>query len=108
MKITLKKDMDKERKAARAHLDELFAPRIEAALGPKAALYAVKYAAALAGCGGWSTPLVPHAAEAAIIIEKHHEMHKGLALIEAERQALQAEIDSADNCIQLQAILQRV
>ncbi|WP_435657954.1 hypothetical protein [Brucella pituitosa] len=108
MKIALKKDMAKERIVARAHLDNHFAIRIRAAIGLKGELYAVKYSAALAVSNGHASPLITSPAEADVVIQKNHEMQNRLASIEADRQAIQAEIDRAATAREIEAILERV
>lgn len=108
MKIALKKDMTRERQAARERVDQLFAARIEAALGPKATLYAVKYAAALAVSNGYSSPLVMSLGDAQTVIQKNEAMQAALASVENERQALQAEIDRAQSAREIEAILERI
>lgn len=108
MKIALKKDMAKERATAREQLDNHFAIRIREAIGLKADLYVVKYAAALAVSNGHVSPLVASNAEATIIIQKNHDMQSRLASIEIERQALQAEIDGAATAREIDAILERI
>ncbi|WP_043062087.1 hypothetical protein [Brucella anthropi] len=108
MKIALTKDMARERQAAREQLDQLFAARIEAALGPKATLYAVKYAAALAVLNGDGSPLIAGAAEAETVIRKNHDMQAALASVESERQTLQAEIDRAKTAREIETILERI
>lgn len=95
MKLSISKDMTAERLKARAELDEVFLPRISEVLGPKAALYAAKYAAALAGSA--------HDAEA--IIAKHEAATAKIMQIEARRQELQGRIDAARTTFELQDIL---
>lgn len=108
MKIVLKKDIAKERQMAREQLDHFFAMRIATAIGPKAELYAVKYAAALAFSNGHASPLIENAAEAEAIIQKNHDMQAALASVESERQALQAEIDHAATARDIETILERI
>ena len=107
MKLTLTKDIGAERKRARALLDEKFAALHAEVLGPKAALYAVKYAAAIAYLGGTVSPLIASRAEAEAIVAKNTDMQAALAAIEADRQRLQAEIDSAATAHELDLILSR-
>ncbi|MFC7067467.1 hypothetical protein [Brucella rhizosphaerae] len=95
MKLSLKKDMTWERSKARLRLDAQFQSRIIEAIGDKAALYAVKYASALAYMNGMPSPLIESAEEAQAIIAKNTEMQSRLAVIETERQALQTQIDKA-------------
>ncbi|MBX8827259.1 hypothetical protein [Ochrobactrum sp. SFR4] len=107
MKITLGKNINNERIKCRQELDNLFAQRISDALGNKAALYAVKYSAALAHMNGVSSPLISGDADAADIIERNNDMQTALAVIETERQAVQAQIDKAPDYFSLQGILAR-
>lgn len=108
MKIALKKDMAKERVIAREQLDNHFAIRIRTAIGLKGELYAVKYAAALAVFNGHASPLITSPAEADAVIQKNHEMQYRLASIEADRQAIQAEIDGARTAREIEAIFERI
>ncbi|WP_273794689.1 hypothetical protein [Brucella intermedia] len=108
MKIALKKDMARERLVARERIDQLFAARLEAALGPKAALYAVKYAAALAVSNGHSSPLVMSLGDAHTVIQKNEAMQAALASVENERQTLQAKIDQAESAREIETILEQI
>ncbi len=105
MKITLTKDIGKERAAARKQVDALFAARTEAALGPKAALYAVKYSAAIAHMAGVPSPLIADSAAAEEIINRNKEMQAKLSVIERERQALQAKIDQAATAADIESVV---
>jgi hypothetical protein len=95
MKLVLKKDMAAERTMARARLDDILVPRINEMLGPKAALYALKYAAALAGA----------APDAEAIIANHEAATAAVMTIEDQRQALQARIENAATVFDLEEIL---
>lgn len=95
MKLSISKDMAAERLKARAALDELFLPRINEVLGPKAALYALKYAAALAG----SAP------DAEAIIAKHEAAMATIMQIEARRQELQGRINDAATVSEIDRVL---
>ena len=105
MKISLKKDMAWERLRARQRLDDIFLPKINEVTGGKAALYTVKYTAAMSLINGVPSPLIADQQEAEAIIAKNALMQSSLALIETERQALQAKIDQAETTHELALIL---
>ncbi|APY14329.1 hypothetical protein GJU93_02560 [Brucella sp. 10RB9212] len=105
MKISLTKDIEKIRASARNRVDELFAARIDEAIGPKASLYSMKYAAALALLSGVVSPLISSMQEAEAIIAKNAEMQAALAIIESDRQALQAEIDEASTAHEIERLI---
>nr|WP_278388393.1 hypothetical protein [Brucella intermedia] len=105
MKISLTKDIEKVRAAARNRVDEQFTARINEAIGPKASLYSVKYAAALAFLNGVASPLISSRQEAETIIAKNTEMQAALATVENERQALQERIDTADTAQEIERLI---
>ena len=105
MKISLTKDIEKVRALARSRVDELFASRINEAIGPKASLYSVKYASALAYLTGVSSPLIASRQEAETVIAKNAEMQAALAILEGERQALQAQIDEASTAHEIERLI---
>lgn len=105
MKISLSKDIEKVRAAARIRVDEQFAARINEAIGPKASLYSVKYACALAFLNGVASPLISSRKDAEAIIAKNTEMQVALAIIESDRQALQAEIDEASTAPEIERLI---
>lgn len=101
MKITVRKDIQKERIEARRLLDAIYEARIATALGQKAALYAAKFNAAQSA----PNPLVASEAEAARIIERHSAYLAAIAAVEDQRQAAQSRIDAACNAFELADIL---
>lgn len=105
MKISLTKDIEKVRALARNRIDEMFAARINEAIGPKASLYSVKYACALAFLNGVASPLISSHQEAETIIAKNTKMQAALASIEGERQALQEMIDKAEAAHEIERLL---
>lgn len=105
MKISLTKDIERVRALARNRIDEMFAARINETIGPKASLYSVKYACALAFLNGVASPLISSRHEAETIIAKNTEMQAALAIIESDRQALQAEIDQASTAHEIERLI---
>jgi len=97
MKIKGKKELGAERARGRAAIDAVFLPRINAAMGPKFALYQIKALEAIAGYDTFGDP--------ATIIEKHTELTQRLAALEADRQAAQSRIDAATSAAEIDAIL---
>lgn len=97
MKITGKKNIEAERLRGRAAIDAVYVPKINAAMGPKFALYQLKALDATAGYDTFGDP--------ATIIEKHTEFMGSIATIESERQAYQAKVDAATTASEVDAII---
>ncbi|MBZ9600767.1 hypothetical protein [Phyllobacterium chamaecytisi] len=96
MKIEGKKDIAAERLRGRAAVDAVYVPRINAAMGPKFALYIVK---------GMDSSRFGGEDEALEIEKNYRTMIDRLATIESERQALQARIDAATTAAEIDAII---
>lgn len=96
MKITGNKDIVAERLRGRAAVDAVYVPRINAAMGPKFALYIAK---------GMDSHRFGDADEALEIEKNYRTMIDRLATIESERQALQARIDAATTASEIDAIV---
>lgn len=102
MKIVGKKNIDAERIRGRASIDAVYVPRINAAMGPKFALYQAKAHSALAGVG---IGFVGRADNPQDIIDRFDALSHRVAAIETERQALQAKVDAATSAIEIEAII---
>ena len=99
MKITGKKDIAAERLRGRAAIDAVYVPRINAAMGPKFALYQAKaFSASNEGALVFS-----HESEA--VLEKWNALLDGISTIESERQTIQARIDAATTASEIDAIV---
>lgn len=97
MKIAGKKDLAACRTEARAAVDKIMLPRITEAMGPKFALYQAK---------GFDARLFGNNDEETAEIERRYvELVKSIAVIENERQAIQARIDSAQTAAEIDAIV---
>ncbi|MBZ9653559.1 hypothetical protein [Phyllobacterium lublinensis] len=99
MKITGKKDLTVERLRGRAAVDAVMVPRINEAMGPKFALYQMKAMLAQTGY------VMSVGDEADDILTRFSSTAKTVAILETERQALQARIDSAATAAEIDAIV---
>ncbi|MDQ0996863.1 hypothetical protein QFZ34_002045 [Phyllobacterium ifriqiyense] len=97
MKITGKKNIEAERLRGRAAVDAVMVPRINAAMGPKFALYQAKAAVAREGSNMFGKP--------SDIIKRHNLLLSSIIRVEEERQALQARIDAATSASEIDAIV---
>ncbi len=101
MKITGKKNIEAERLRGRVAVDAVYVPRINAAMGPKFALYQAKaYSSATLQVGSLVSDV-----EADEVIRRFDELLASIAKIETERQALQARIDAASTASEIDAIV---
>lgn len=112
--ISLTKDMQAMRKAARTALNDIFARRLNAILGPMAAVHTRKAAEAQRVLeGATSILLAPEARARGLeevvlaqsVIERAERQAQQLAALEIERQDAQAAIAAATNPIELRAVL---
>ncbi|MEI4482244.1 MULTISPECIES: hypothetical protein [unclassified Phyllobacterium] len=102
MKITGKKNIEAERLRGRAAIDAVYIPKVNAAMGPKFALYQAKAHSALAGVG---IGFVSKSDNAQDIIDRFDALSKSIAKIETERQMAQAKIDAATSAAEIDAII---
>lgn len=99
MKIEGKKDIAAERLRGRAAVDAVYVPRINAAMGPKFALYQMKTMLAQQNYKMSETD------DPQDIMTRFSTTAKAVASIESERQALQARIDAATTASEIDAIV---
>ncbi|UXN62919.1 hypothetical protein N8E89_09340 [Phyllobacterium sp. A18/5-2] len=102
MKIEGKKDLGVCRAEAREAVDAVYIPKLNAAMGPKFALYQAKAHSALGGIG---IGFVSKSDDPQEIIDRFDALSKCVASIESERQALQARIDAATTASEIDAII---
>lgn len=100
MKITGKKNIEAERLRGREAIDAVYVPRISRAMGPKFALYQAKASAAQFG----ATKLSPED-DAVEILSRFDALLDSIAVIETERQATQAKVDTATTASEIDAII---
>jgi hypothetical protein len=105
MKLTPRKDLDALKADALMRLDAAHAAMRPSSIND--GLYAAKRAAALHVLAGGSSPLVATADDARIILDKASAADAALAILEAQRQAAQADIRSAADWFELQSAIAR-
>lgn len=97
MKITGKKNIEAERLRGRAAVDAVYIPKINAAMGPKFALYQLKALVAAENDSLFGDP--------DIILTKHAGLIAEVSMIENQRQMAQAKIDAAKSAAEIDAII---
>lgn len=102
MKITGKKNIEAERLRGRAAVDAVYVPRINAAMGPKFALYQAK-AWSSTSLGG--QVLINGETDAEDIVANFDALLASIAKIDTERQMAQAKIDAAQSAAEIDAII---
>lgn len=103
MRLTGKKDLNAHRTEARARVDAILLPEIEAVKGPKFALYQSKAFAAHFGVG---ESILMASDDPGDIVDRFEALMSRVREIEAERQACQARIDNALNVLEIDEIVE--
>lgn len=100
VKIIGKKDLAKERLRARELIDRFYVPRIQHAMGPKFALYREKASLAKDGLA------MSKGDDPKDIMERFNAHLQRIAVIEDERQEVQARIDNAASSVEINKIVE--